>query len=477
MSENNLKKCLPIEIPDDNPFQNDVLNRKDNIETLTTFITSFEQSIVLCIDGGWGQGKTTFIRMWEKYLHQQSIPTIYFNAWESDYTDDALIALIGEIGLSIDKMPKENEEKSKGYLSKLMDKLGYLATHDSKKEWLTIFSAFGSFCTGGKIKVDKIVEFTNNLGACLAKEQIERYEKSKQVLTEFKDLLSKLTECYSTNNIKKPLVIFIDELDRCRPNFAIEVLEKAKHLFNVDNIIFVLATDKSQLAHSIRAVYGQGLDVNGYLRRFIDFDYLLPTLDKNNFFINLLQKFSLDQILQNLKFYNLNTLYNSEYTYLDFSYDLINLYQLTLREQEAICNILNIALRTRNPFDKSELTMLLFLIILKIKVPDIYKTFSKDSMSIFKNLALENVQSHFTLVDTNRLSKFPLLESLLLIASSSTSLSLDTPIVQNYINKYNLDEVKKTALEKCFEELGYIRYKELLELKKTIEFSVNFKFQ
>ena len=147
----------------------------------------------------------------------------------------------------------------------------------SAKDWLAIGSAIGSFFTNGRIKADKIVEFTNNLGACLAKEQIEKYEKSKQILKEFKENLSKLAECYSSTNETKPLIIFIDELDRCRPNFAIEVLEKAKHLFNVDNIIFILAADKSQLAHSIRAVYGQGLDVNGYLRRFIDFDYLLPS--------------------------------------------------------------------------------------------------------------------------------------------------------------------------------------------------------
>lgn len=292
MSENSLKKCVPIEIPDDNPFQNDVLNRKDNIEILTKFITSFEQSIVLCIDGGWWQGKTTFIRMWEKYLHQQSIPTIYFNAWESDYTDDALIALIGEIGLSIENLSGENKEKGNDFLNTLKNKSIYLVKDASAKDWLVIGSAIGSFFTNGRIKADKIVEFTNNLGACLAKEQIEKYEKSKQILNEFKENLSKLAECYSSTNETKPLIIFIDELDRCRPNFAIEVLEKAKHLFNVDNIIFVLATDKSQLAHSIQAVYGQGLDVNGYLRRFIDFDYFLPTSDNNNFFKNLLQKFS-----------------------------------------------------------------------------------------------------------------------------------------------------------------------------------------
>lgn len=95
MSKLSLKKCQQVEIDATDPFKNDVLDRKANIEILTQFITSYEQSIVLCIDAGWGQGKTTFIKMWQQYLKNQDIPTIYFNAWESDYTDDALIALIG----------------------------------------------------------------------------------------------------------------------------------------------------------------------------------------------------------------------------------------------------------------------------------------------------------------------------------------------------------------------------------------------
>ena len=72
------------------------------------------------------------------------------------------------------------------------------------------------------------------------------------------------------------MVVIIDELDRCRPLFAIEVLEKAKHLFNVGNVVFVIGIDREQLGHSIRTVYGAGMDPEGYLRRFIDMNFNLP---------------------------------------------------------------------------------------------------------------------------------------------------------------------------------------------------------
>lgn len=79
--------------------------------------------------------------------------------------------------------------------------------------------------------------------------------------------------------IDRKIIFFIDELDRCRPTFAIELLEVIKHLFNIENIIFILSIDKQQLSHSVSTIYGQGADTLGYLRRFFDLDYKLPKID------------------------------------------------------------------------------------------------------------------------------------------------------------------------------------------------------
>lgn len=465
MSENSLKKCVPIEIPDNNPFQNDVLNRKDNIETLTTFITSFEQSIVLCIDGGWGQGKTTFIKMWEKYLHQQSIPTIYFNAWESDYTDDALIALIGEIGLSIEKLSGENKKNGNVFLNTLKNKSMYLVKDASAKDWLAIGSAMGSFFTNGRIKADKIVEFTNNLGACLAKEQIEKYEKSKQILNEFKENLSKLAECYSPSNEMKPLIIFIDELDRCRPNFAIEVLEKAKHLFNVDNIIFVLAADKSQLAHSIRAVYGQGLDVNGYLRRFIDFDYLLPSPVRSVYIKYLVTKMGFDK--------NLNNDETHIYHHQKKLDSIIRLYNLTLREQESFCNILNVVIKTKYHTMQENSVLVFLLIILKIKEPELYKSLNRFDTANIIRLILKNFNAKYTVELDNVNYHIEYLECILLSICIGIKLNSDAPIFKAYIEEYDFNKSKKNRLLEDLKSIGKTQYdfNALLIPKNIIEFS------
>ncbi|MCO6508215.1 MAG: hypothetical protein J6578_05395 [Snodgrassella sp.] len=460
-----MKKCQQVEIDATDPFKNDVLDRKTNIEILTQFITSYEQSIVLCIDAGWGQGKTTFIKMWQQYLKNQNIPTIYFNAWESDYTDDALIALIGEIGLSIQELVGED----KTIAEKILGHLYKLAVNFTKAAAPAMANLGIKAASGGLISADEISTAFGNLSESLVKEQITKYEESRKTLGSFKEALSELARCYADGDAHKPLVIFIDELDRCRPNFAIEVLEKAKHLFNVDNIIFVLATDKTQLGHSIRAVYGQGLDVNGYLRRFIDFDYLLPILNESNFIDKLLQKFSLDKHLES------NT---SCLTVLVLKY-MIGLYKLTLREQEALCNILNIVARTNNQFKKDDYYLLCFLIVLKLKFPDLYNSLNKNNKNNFVDKALKNINSQYPTyidIDINGYY-FEFLELILLTVVEPDPSFSNEEIIDKYVREYEFDDTKKQKLIKSLPMLG--RYQAniytLLLIKQAIEISTSFK--
>lgn len=463
MSKLSLKKCQQVEIDAADPFKNDVLDRKANIEILTQFITSYEQSIVLCIDAGWGQGKTTFIKMWQQYLKNQDIPTIYFNAWESDYTDDALIALIGEIGLSIQELVGEDKTTAE----KIIGRIYKLVANFTKAAAPTIANLGIKAASGGLISADEIFTAFGNLSESLVKEQITQYEESRKTLGSFKEALSELARCYADGDAHKPLVIFIDELDRCRPNFAIEVLEKAKHLFNVDNIIFVLATDKTQLGHSIRAVYGQGLDVNGYLRRFIDFDYLLPSPVKSDYIVSLAKQLGLDKYLNRNIF--------SNYPLIKILKDIISLYNLTLREQEAFCNILNIAVRTHFYILEDNCVTFLFLLnILKLKFPDLYKSLNRDNKSTFVSDVLENINAQYTANNTYYLE---FLECMLLSVIRPTSHFSYEETIDDYVRKYNFNDVKKQKLIDSFDMVkGFeITIRDLLTIKNAIEISSSFR--
>ncbi|WP_157784920.1 KAP family P-loop NTPase fold protein [Snodgrassella alvi] len=474
MGKLSLSKCQPIEIDADNPFKNDALDREANITVLTQFITSFEQSIVLCIDGGWGQGKTTFIKMWQQYLKNQHIPTIYFNAWESDYTDDALIALIGEISLSI----KELEFQDKTQATKIIARIYEYTANLTKVVLpsvtnLSIKALFGCFAN-----TNELAKALGALSESLVKEQIKKYEKSRKTLSKFKKDLSELAQCYADGKEQKPLVIFIDELDRCRPDFAIEVLEKAKHLFNVDNIIFVLATDKTQLGHSIRAVYGQGLDVNGYLRRFIDFDYFLPQSNQP-YILYLMNKFSLNEYLLKKEEDKIDTKYFLEI--------IVDRYKLTLREQEAFCNIFNIVVRTKINFsleDLNNLFLLIFLIVLKLKSPDIYKKISNgNDISDFLYKTLVSIHSNCKLDEEAAPYCLHILRNLFLIIIGNLRCSsfLPEPIIEKYAKTCNINKNEENKILKNLTTTFvsknsniFINLTNLMVIKNSIEISNSF---
>lgn len=361
-----------IEIVENAPFSNDALNRKESAEALTELILSSKESLVICIDAPWGQGKTTFLRMWEQHLKNAQIPTLYFNAWENDFTDDALVSLIGEISSSIKELAKNGDETQAAQYLETAKNIGV----GLLKRGIPLAA---KIATAGVVDLENITEQALSVFAeSMAKEQIEKYEKAKTGLKAFRKALADLAKSFSSEEDCKPLVFIIDELDRCRPSFSIEVLEKAKHFFNVENIIFVLGADKEQLGHSIKAVYGSDLNVNGYLRRFIDLDYMLPAPEKGKFANVLFKKHSFDDYFSSKT--GSETRYEGEQTLIMFT-ELFEIYNLTLREQEHCCSLLSLSIKTTPNTHRLYPLFLCFLIVLKVKAPEIYKSFVNEEMS------------------------------------------------------------------------------------------------
>nr|CRH06319.1 Protein of unknown function [Candidatus Magnetococcus massalia] len=109
----------------------------------------------------------------------------------------------------------------------------------------------------------------------MIEERLRSHTKDIALIEEFKELLSSLPESINQDGTK-PLIIIVDELDRCKPSFAVDMLEKIKHLFSVKNVMFVLVMNKQQLEESVRAIYGANIDANTYLQKFINIETQLP---------------------------------------------------------------------------------------------------------------------------------------------------------------------------------------------------------
>lgn len=278
-----------IEVPKDDPFKNDLLDRKEPVEILTHLVGSIEGPCVLAVDAAWGTGKTTFLRIWAQYLKNQGFPVIEFNAWETDFTGDPFVALSSELtdGLS--------EYKD----APLPEKVA-AAKNAAKEVILRAVPGIIRIATAGILDVSPLMEKEiGQLLASQAQERLTSYQEARKSVQHFKTVLQDMASTLATANQDQPLVVVIDELDRCRPSYAVELLEVAKHLFRVDHIVFVLAVNRSELAHSIRSLYGSSFDGDEYLRRFFDIDFQLPAPnDREKFITALLNAIRIDQYFE-----------------------------------------------------------------------------------------------------------------------------------------------------------------------------------
>ena len=272
---------LEVEVPADDPFSNDLLSRQEPAEVLTHLVGSIDGPCVLAIDGVWGSGKTTFLEMWTQHLINQGFPVVKFNAWETDYSAAPFISLATALTIGPQRSDadaaSEAVERFRGTAKRIapwvMPMLG-----------TATLAAIG--VAGGDLAA--AVPLTETI-ARLAGDRLNSFPEAQLSVEEFKASFEDMAAEISDAHDGRPLIVAIDELDRCRPTFAIELLETAKHLFMADPVVFVLTMNREELGHSIKAVYGTQFDADGYLRRFIDIDFRLPSPERQPFIEYLLQ--------------------------------------------------------------------------------------------------------------------------------------------------------------------------------------------
>lgn len=275
-----------LPISENDPFANDRLGRQESAEVLTRIVSRIEGPCVLALDAPWGYGKTTFLNMWEAWLRQegQGFPVVAcFNAWETDFTHHPFLALSSELTKVLESCPKTASSSAFNAFKQAGVKLLRAAIP-------VIPQLAGSLVPGGGVFVEAVLSALS--AAASEKADTNAYLDAKAAIASFKEALEALAQ-----GLEKPMVIMIDELDRCRPSYAVELLEVAKHLFAVDNVVFVLAVNRDELVHSVKALYGIGFDAEGYLCRFFDLDFQLPKPGREQFVQELLETSGLTSIL------------------------------------------------------------------------------------------------------------------------------------------------------------------------------------
>lgn len=259
-------KVFPIEVPESAPFQHDSLKREPFLQRLSRLTGTAPTPLVIGIDSEWGSGKTKFLEMWRACLKASGRRSVYFNAWKADYAGEPLAPLLAALR---DEFPEEEKtllEKGRRLLGAILKSAGPGMLKAATAGMLDLRDPEMEAALTGAI--EKVAE-----------DQIESFSSKAEVVRELKCFLMKLAEDAPDSRI----VIFIDELDRCRPTFAVEVMERVKHVFDAQGLVFVVALDKLQLGYAVRSIYGQGFDGAGYLGRFFDCTFRLPKPDLSSF--------------------------------------------------------------------------------------------------------------------------------------------------------------------------------------------------
>jgi KAP family P-loop domain len=281
---------------DNSIWADDLLNRKPDADFLYTFLkkrseqkaSSREGSFVLNIDAEWGFGKTFFLDRFAADLKSKGHLVASVNAWKDDHADDPFVAILAAIDEAIKPYVKASSALAKGWtvaknnaapiLARTVAGIGKTLVKKYVGEELSDLIQTADIDEDIKSGLETAIEKTSGQIDKIFDESAEKiiqdFSKRNKAAENFRLKLASALEALK-NEKDLPLFIFVDELDRCRPSYAVALLERVKHLFDVPNIVFVFATNNDQLQHAIAGAYGPSFDGYRYLKRFFERSYTL----------------------------------------------------------------------------------------------------------------------------------------------------------------------------------------------------------
>lgn len=261
----------------------DAMNRASHARFLTSLLLSKSETgcYVLNLNASWGAGKSWFLRRWQAEI-SSVYPTVYVDAWKNDHLQDPLLNVVAEIRRSL--IARTDKAALDSRLLKGTWRLFKAVAPEVTKALLKSRLGIDSDSLA-KILSDNS---SADVGAKLVEAALQAHDEAGNSVEEFREgIAGWLRAVINTASppLSYPLFVFIDELDRCRPTYAVEMLETIKHIFSIEHVVFVIATDKAQLQHSIRAIYGSGFDSRLYLDRFFNRSVTLNEVSRKSFIL------------------------------------------------------------------------------------------------------------------------------------------------------------------------------------------------
>ena len=259
-------------IDHENPWDDDKLERQEAADALTNLVKAQKGPFVVALNGDWGTGKTFFLERWQKHMEKTTVGcnVIYYNAWKEDFFEDPLIPILASI-------IRTNEDPN------LRSKIAAIATKELA--WRNARSLASKF-TG--------IELPE-----LGDDVLKAYEDQAKTRDRLRGML---IDVFKTSQSEYPLILIVDELDRCRPDFAVATLERTKHIFDVPGLVFVYGINRRELCESVASLYGK-IDTDVYVRRFFDLEFTLPSVDPFNYCSYLARQYAISTSIETTRAY------------------------------------------------------------------------------------------------------------------------------------------------------------------------------
>lgn len=297
-------------------IKEDALDRNAELNSFCHLLSTQNSMNSIVLDGRWGSGKTFFVKQCALLLnannclsnidrnlaqsileitkklnsfdelHNNQLLAVYFDAWENDSEEDPVLSLIYRIVQQLDLK---------------MDKV-------DKNYFTNLFLAIADVITDRPI--------SNILKCVKGKDILDVIYKNEGLNT----TITKFFEEALFKNAEK-IVIFIDELDRCRPSYAVKLLERIEHYFINERITFVFSANLEQLQHTIKNFYGNDFDACRYLDRFFDLRVSLPQVDMEEYYLSL-KLYNVEEVCRVLR--HISETLNLTIRELCKFYDLVN---------------------------------------------------------------------------------------------------------------------------------------------------------
>lgn len=249
----------------------DLLDRKAFVARLidvVEILSENRKNASFAVNGAWGVGKTFVLNRFEeeiaKYPLEEDGPRKYlvfhYDCWKYDYYEEPLIALVAALTDSIDKQTNFISADKRTTFKVVL------------KEIIAGLVEVGSVKTGFDIK--KIFETIKSARNKATQEIADSHDFD--VYFSFNCILEKLRAAIKDLAEEQTILLVVDELDRCLPEYTITVLERLHHVLEgIPNVQTIISIDKEQLECTVRQIYGCNTNAKRYLEKFISFEITL----------------------------------------------------------------------------------------------------------------------------------------------------------------------------------------------------------